>query len=95
MVGLGGLLADEFTERRRPSYFQILARWRADDGVHWGIGGGLITWFENGRFGGAGHVLAGEALVSKRLTDRFTIRFGASTVVPISVNPVVVLAWDQ
>ena len=94
MVGLGGLLADDHgNERRRPSYFQILAKWRADDGVHWGIGGGLITVSENGRLLVGGPGLAAEALVSKRLTDRFGIRFGVSTVVPISVNPVVVLAF--
>lgn len=39
------------------------------------------------------HLIGAEALVSRRLTDRLSIRFGASAVVPISVNPIVLLAW--
>ena len=103
MVGIGGALLPRYAPapgfgdgiRSWPSYFQILARWRADDGVHWGIGGGLTTWVEDGRVRFGAHTVAGEALVSRRLNERFTLRFGASTVVPVSVNPVVVLAWDR
>lgn len=40
-----------------------------------------------------GHVLATEALVSRRLTDRISIRFGASAIVPISVTSTTVIAW--
>ena len=61
--------------------------------VHFGIGGGLIAWEEDGRIGFGMHLLGAEALVSRRLTDRLSIRFGASAVVPISVNPIVLLAW--
>ena len=94
MLGLGGLLVGEYSGyRRRPSYFQILARYRAEDGVHFGIGGGLIAFEEDGRIGFGMHLLGAEALVSRRLTDRLSIRFGASAVVPISVNPIVLLAW--
>ena len=99
MLGLGGVLVDEFgaaarrRERRRPSYFQILARYRVEDGVHFGIGGGLIAWEQHGRIRFGMHLLGAEALVSRRLTDRLSIRCGASVVVPISVSPVVLLAW--
>lgn len=101
MVGIGGELppkypiAPEFGDRIRswPSYFQVMARWRADDSVHLAVGGGLITWAEDGRIRFGVHVIAAEALASKRLTDRFTLRFGASAVLPFSVNPVVVLAF--
>lgn len=88
MVGLGGLLADDHgNERRRPGYFQVLARYRAGDDVHFGIGGGLIAWEEDGRIGFGIHLLGAEALVSRRLTDRLSIRFGASAVVPILGEP--------
>ena len=95
MLGLGGVLVAEFSggDRRRPSYFQILARYRAENGVHFGIGGGLMAWEQDGRIGFGAHLLGAEALVSRRLTDRLSIRFGASAVVPISVNPIVLLAW--
>ena len=99
MLGLGGLLVDEFgtadrrRARRRPSYFQVLARYRAEGGVHFGIGGGLVAWEENGRIAFGMHLLGAEALVSRRLTDRLGIRFGVSAAVPVSVNPIVLLAW--
>ena len=34
-----------------------------------------------------------EALASKSLTERLSIRFGASLVVPLHVHPTVLLAW--
>lgn len=56
--------------------------------------GGQIAWVEeDGRLGLGGHLLGAEASVSRRLTDRLSIRFGASAVVPFSVNPTVLLAW--
>ena len=52
-----------------------------------------VAWEEDGRIGFGMHLIGAEALVSRRLTDRLSIRFGASAVVPISVNPIVLLAW--
>jgi len=97
LVGIGGVLRGHAGyERRFPSYFQVLARYRAENGVHFGIGGGLMSWVdEDGQLGFAPHFLGVEFLVSRRLTDRLSIRGGVSSVVPISVTPTVVFAWGR
>ena len=96
LLGIGGVLRGHAgDERRFPSYFQILARYRAEDGVHFGIGGGLISWVEeDGQLGFGAHLLGVEVLASRRLTDRLTLRYGVSAVVPLHVNPTVLFAWD-
>lgn len=52
-------------------------------------------WQEDGRIRVGPHLLAAEGLVSTRLTDRYTPRFGAHVVMSVSVTTVVVLAWDR
>ena len=99
LLGLGGVLRGTTwdIERRRPSYFQILVRYRAfgsgRSGLHVGIGGGLWGYIQDDHFDFGPHFLGLEALASRALTERLSIRFGASAVVPLSVNPVVLLAW--
>ena len=67
---------------------------RAGTGLHVGIGGGLLGWTTEDGFHDYGlHLLGLEALASKTLTDRLSIRFGASLVVPLHVHPTVLLAW--
>lgn len=96
LLGIGGVRrGNAGAERRFPGYLQVLARYRAADGVHFGIGGGLITWVEeDGGLGVGGHLLGAECLASRRLTDRLSLRVGVSAVVPISVTPTALLAWD-
>ena len=99
LVGLGGhLRSPAGVERRHPTYFQMLVRYRAvgsgRSGVHVGFGGGLMGYSERDRFDCCGfHLLGLEALGSRALTDRLSIRFGASLVVPLHVHPLVLLAW--
>ena len=45
------------------------------------------------RFVRGGHILAVELLNSHELTDRLTLRVGAAAVVPIHINPTVLLVW--
>jgi len=98
MVGLGGSLRGHATERRHPSYYQVLLRYRrvgADGtGMHVSFGGGLVGWLEDDGFGATIHLLGIEALVSKAVTDRISIRGGVGVVVPFHVHPVVLLAWQ-
>ena len=95
MRGLVGVGCSD--ERCQPTYMQILLRYRSSDrgeaACTWGIGGGLDGWFDDdgGTFGV--HLLAVEALGSKALTDRLSLRAGVSAVVPVHVHPVVMLAW--
>lgn len=99
LAGLGGTTVDEHGvyERYRPTYLQVLARFRPTDSMILGIGGGLLGHGE--RFEGGGsfdwhpHLLAVEALHSRTLTDRLSLRFGVSAVVPVHVHPTVLLAW--
>ena len=98
-MGLGGYLRSPAgVERRHPTYFQMLVRYRAvgsgRSGLHVGFGGGLMGYSERDRFDCCGfHLLGLEALGSRALTDRLSIRFGASLVVPLHVHPLVLLAW--
>ena len=76
----------------------MLVRYRAvgsgRSGLHVGFGGGLMGYSERDRFDCCGfHLLGLEALGSRALTDRLSIRFGASLVVPLHVHPLVLLAW--
>ena len=96
-------------ERRDPAYFQIMARYRSASDektvFHAGIGGGVgrvgeTSRFDPGILGHAGrrtiwypHLLAVEALVSQRLTERINIRTGVTMVVPVYVHPVVLAAY--
>ncbi len=99
LVGLGGVLRGHAgVERRRPTYFEVLVRYRSvgsgGTGLHVGIGGGLLAWTtEDGSHEYVLHLPSLEALASKSLTDRLSIRFGASLVVPLHVHPTVLLAW--
>lgn len=101
LVGLGGVLRGHAgVERRRPTYIQVLVRYRSvgpgGTGLHVGIGGGLLGWTtEDGSHEYGLHLLGLEALATKSLTERFSIRFGASLVVPVHVHPTVVLAWGH
>ena len=53
-----------------------------------------MGYSERDRFDCCGfHLLGLEALGSRALTDRLSIRFGASLVVPLHVHPLVLLAW--
>ncbi len=69
---LGGTAVDEHGvhERHRPTYLQLLARFRATDSVILGVGGGL--WGYGERFDGGSsygwhpHLLAVEALHARR-----------------------------
>lgn len=40
-----------------------------------------------------GHILAVELLNSHELTDRLTLRVGAAAVLPMNINPTVLLVW--
>ena len=75
----------------------MLVRYRSvgpgGTGLHVGIGGGLVGWTEDGFHGYGLHLLGLEALASKSLTERLSIRFGASLVEPLHVHPTVLLAW--
>ena len=64
-----------------------------------GVGGGL--WGYGERFDGGGsrygwhpHFLAVEALHSRTLMDRLSLRLGVGAVPPIHVHPTVLLAWE-
>ena len=103
LAGLGGVTVYEDGmyeyEFYRPTYLQVLAQFRATDSVILGVGGGL--WGYGERFDGGGsrygwhpHLLAVEALHSRTLTDRLSLRFGVGAVVPIHVHPTVLLAWE-
>ena len=64
---------------------------------HAGVERRRPTYFqvlEDGFFDYSYHLLGVEALASKTLTDRLSIRGGVSLVVPIHVNPTVLLAWQ-
>ena len=64
-------------------------------GLHVGLGGGLWGWTtEDGSHEYVLHLLGLEALASKSLTERLSIRFGASLVLPLHVHPTVLLAWE-
>lgn len=74
LAGLGGTAVDEYSldERYRPTYLQLLVRFRQSDGVTLAIGGGL--WGFGERFEGEDgfvwwgpHYLAVEALASRAL----------------------------
>ena len=99
LLGLGGVLRGHAgVERRRPTYLQVLVRYRSvgpgGTGLHVGLGGGLWGWTtEDGSHDYGLHLLGLEALASKTLTDRLSIRGGVSLVVPLHVNPTVLLAW--
>lgn len=100
LAGLGGTPVDEHGvyERYRPTYLQVLARFRPTDSMILGIGGGLLGYgerFDDGgsNFGWHPHLLAVEALHSRTLTDRLSLRLGVSAVVPVHVHPTVLLAW--
>lgn len=99
LVGLGGVLRGHAgVERRRPTYFQVLVRYRSvgpgGTGLHVGIGGGVLGWTtEDGSQEYVPYLLGLEALASKSLTERLSIRFGASLVLPLHVHPTVLLAW--
>lgn len=99
LLGLGGVLRGHAgIERRRPTYFQVLVRYRSvgpgGSGLHVGLGGGLWGWTtEDGSHEYVLHLLGLEALASKSLTERLSIRFGASLVLPLHVHPTVLLAW--
>ena len=99
LLGLGGVLRGHAgVERRRPTYFQVLVRYRSvgpgGSGLHVGLGGGLWGWTtEDGSHEYVLHLLGLEALASKSLTERLSIRFGASLVLPLHVHPTVLLAW--
>ena len=73
LIGLGGVLRGTTTdiERRHPSYFQMLVRYRAVDsgrsGLHVGIGGGLWGYIQDSRFDFGPHFLGLEALGSRAL----------------------------
>ncbi len=87
--GVGDFAGD----RRRRATFQVLARLLGGEWSALQHRGGQIAWVEeDGRLGLGGHPLGAEGSVSRRLTDRLSIRFGASAVVPFSVNPTVLLA---
>lgn len=94
-------------ERHHPVYVQIIGRYRAarteKTALHIGFGGGVAGFGETERDGAdhpvrsftwAPHFLALEALVSRTLTDRLGIRYGATAVVPLHVHPVVLVAWQ-
>ena len=98
LVGLGGLLRGHAgAERRHPTYAQVLIRYRRGSrdglGLHLGIGGGMWGAVDEDGFAFGYHILGVEALASKRLNDRLSIRGGVSTVVPLHVHPTVLLAW--
>ena len=99
LIGLGGVLRGTTwdIERRRPTYFQILVRYRAvgsgRSGLHVGIGGGLWGYIQNDDFDFGPHLLGLEALGSRALTKRLSVRFGASVVIPLHIHPTVLLAW--
>ena len=99
LIGLGGVLRGTTwdVERRRPTYFQILVRYRAvgseRNGLHVGIGGGLWGYIQDDHFEFGPHFLGLEALGSRALTERLSIRFGASVVIPLHIHPTVLLAW--
>ena len=99
LIGLGGVLRGTTwdIERRRPTYFQVLVRYRAvgsgRSGLHVGIGGGLWGDIQDDHFDFGPHFLGLEALRSRALTERLSIRFGASVVIPLHIHPTVLLAW--
>ena len=98
LVGLGGVLRGHAgAERRHPTYAQVLIRYRRGSrdglGLHLGIGGGMWGAVDEDGFAFSFHILAVEALASKRLTERLSIRGGVSTVVPLHVHPTLLLAW--
>ena len=111
MVGLGSGHPDEpgVVERRHPMYFQVLLRYRTQEpdgnGMHVGIGGGVMTYGQTGDLGygdgrtieefkyGGVHILAVEALRSIPLGDRLSLKIGATMVLPVHVHPVMLFAW--
>lgn len=99
LAGLGSRAVDEpgVRERYRPTYLQLLARFRATDSLTVGIGGGLLGYGERfedvSHYGWHPHLLAAEVLVSRALTDRLSLRLGVGAVVPVHVHPVALLVW--
>lgn len=69
-----------------PTYIQLLLRYRTRWGVFFGFGGGVD---------GLGHPHVGtiEVLKSIVLTERASIHLGGSTLFPLQVTPVALLAW--
>ena len=63
------------------------------NGLHVGIGGGLWGYIQDDHFEFGPHFLGLEALGSRALTERLSIRFGASVVIPLHIHPTVLLAW--
>ena len=105
LTGFGGTAVNESTvyERSRPTYVQLLARFRRRSGVVFAIGGGLMGFDEQdqphlggeSRFVWGGHLLAVEALAPWRVSDKLTLRVGVGAVVPVHVNPTIVLVWGR
>ena len=79
----------------RPTYLQLLARFRATDSVILGVGGGLWGYGkrfdDGGSYGWHPHLLARH---SRTLTDRLSLRLGVGAVPPVHVHPTVLLAWE-
>ena len=91
-------------ERRNPAYFQVMARYRTADAgktqLYAGIGGGVGRVEETRRSGERStywfpHLLALEAVVSRTVTERLSIRGGITVVLPahVHVHPVVLAAF--
>ena len=69
-----------------PTYIQLLLRYRTRWGVFFGFGGGVDAL-------GRPHVGTIEVLKSIVLTERASIHLGGSTLLPLQVTPVALLAW--
>ena len=69
-----------------PTYIQLLVRYRTEQGVFLGVGGGV-----DGIFGP--NIGTFEVLKSISLTERASIRVGVTTLFPLQITPVALLAW--
>ena len=102
MVGFGSNQPDEVgvIERRNPMHFQAFVRYRTegvgDDFMGVGIGAGW-TFVKTVRrsfeeYTQGPHLFALEALRAMTLTERLTLKVGAS-LGPLHLHPVVLFAW--
>ena len=109
LLGIGSDDSGDYSveERRNPGYLQVLARYRfaslGKTTLYAGIGGGVLWFGDTPRSGFGGpaedrfqvwpHLLALEALVSRTITERLSLRGGVTLVPLIHLHPVVLVAY--
>ena len=79
-------LSHPLERQGHPTYIQFLLRYRTEQGVFFGVGGGVdrVTGLHIGAF---------EVLKSISLTERASIRVGVTTLGILQITPVALLAW--